>query len=71
MWLFEVCSLPSQNIRDAEEIVFVLWRLETATEFGLLFSKLLPEALYASILNSMQRRQRAILSPEAAILITL
>ena len=35
--------------------MFVLWRFRDSHLVSLFFSKLLPEALYASILNSMHR----------------
>ena len=46
--------------RDAEEIVFVLWRFRDSHWVWLFFSKLLPEALYASILNSMRREGKGL-----------
>ena len=49
-----------KTCRDAEETVFVLWRCRDSHWVSLFFSKLLPEALYASILNSMHREGKGL-----------
>ena len=43
-----------------EEMVFVLWRFRDSQRVWLFFSKLLPEALYASILNTMHREGKGL-----------